>query len=112
MSASRIACVLFCLATAVCASGAPNPSALWNKHCSECHGKDGRGRTKEGRRLNITDLSNRQVQAFISDEQATRAIKQGIRDDKGEIMHPVGASFSDDEVKALVRHFRSLARKK
>lgn len=112
MSTKPLACILLCLASAVCAFGAQNPRTLWNKHCAECHGKDGRGRTKEGRRLKITDLSNKQVQSFLTDEQAAKAIKYGLRDDKGTIMHPAGDHLSDDDVQALVRHVRSLVRKK
>lgn len=111
MRTSRLGLVWLFLASAAVAVAAQDGRKLWNQHCAECHGKDGRGRTKEGRRLKITDLSNRQVQSFFSDEQAARVIREGLRDDDGPIMHPFGKQLTDEQIQSLVRHVRSLRKK-
>jgi cytochrome c553 len=98
------------LGVAVSAQGADAKSA-WLTNCSECHGKDGRGRTDEGKRLKITDLTNPQVQATFTDAQAFKVIKHGLRDDKGSVMHPTSYRLSDDEITALVKHVRRLKRR-
>ena len=37
--------------------------------------------------------------------------KLGLKDDRGDVMHPTAYRLTDDEVRALVRHVRSLVRK-
>lgn len=83
----------------------------WLTNCSECHGKDGRGRTDEGKRLKITDLTNPQVQASFTDAQAFKVIKNGLKDDRGIVMHPTSYRLTDDDIAALVKHVRSLRKK-
>ena len=102
-------------AAALCAAAVPalavDAHKLWTTNCSECHGKDGRGRTDEGKRLKIVDLSNPQIQDSFTDEQAFRIIKKGLKDDTGPVMHNTSYRLTDEEVAALVRHVRSLRRK-
>ena len=112
MKTSRIVFVVLFLATASLGMAAQSAKSLWMTNCSECHGKDGRGRTKEGKRIKIADLTNRQVQASFTDEQAFRIIKVGLRDDDGPVMHQTSYRLSDEEVKLLVKHVRSLASKR
>lgn len=90
---------------------AADAKSSWLTNCSECHGKDGRGRTEQGKKLNITDLTNPQVQAAFTDEQAFKVIKYGLKDDRGNVMHPTSYRLTDDEITALVQHVRSLKRK-
>lgn len=90
---------------------AADAKSNWLTNCSECHGKDGRGRTAEGKRLRITDLTNPQVQGSFTDEQAFKVIKNGLKDDRGIVMHPTSYRLSDGDIAALVRHVRSLRRK-
>jgi len=99
----------FC-AVAVSAQAA-DAKPLWLTNCSECHGKDGRGRTEQGKKLKITDLTNPQIQASFSDELAFKVIKLGLKDDRGDVMHPTSYRLTDDEIHALVRHVRGLVRK-
>jgi mono/diheme cytochrome c family protein len=35
----------------------PTPARLYATNCSSCHGRDGRGQTAKGRRLEATDLT-------------------------------------------------------
>jgi cytochrome c553 len=96
---------------AIASAHAADAKSTWLTNCSECHGKDGRGRTEQGKKLSITDLSNPQVQATFTDEQAFKVIKNGLKDDRGTVMHPTSYRLSDDEIKALVQHVRSLKKK-
>jgi len=109
MSAKPLLCAA--LLGAALSAHAADTKTSWLTNCSECHGKDGRGRTEQGKKLNITDLTNPQVQASFSDEQAFRVIKNGLKDDRGNVMHPTYYRMTDDEIHALVQHVRSLKRK-
>ncbi len=83
-------------------------TAIWGANCAACHGKDGKGGTMMGRKLGIKDLTTAGVQASFTDAQATKAIKEGVTEGGMEKMKGFGDKLSDDDVKALVAHVRSL----
>ena len=61
-----------------------------------------------GQKLEIKDLTDAKLQADLKDEKAFKAVKEGIKDAEGKIkMKPV-EGVSDDEIKALVAHVRTL----
>ncbi|MGA2241669.1 MAG: cytochrome c [Verrucomicrobiota bacterium] len=89
-------------------AAAADGKELWDKNCAKCHGADGKGQTKMGQKLGIKDLSDAKVQEGISDDAAFKAIKEGIKDKEGKtLMKPV-EGLSDDEIKALIAHVRTL----
>lgn len=87
---------------------AADAAALWRKNCVTCHGADGRGDTKEGRKLYISDLTEAELQAKFTDEEATKSIRSGLKDAKGRIIMKAISGVSDDDVKALVAYVRAL----
>lgn len=87
---------------------AADGNALYEEHCANCHGADGKGQTKMGKKLGIRDYSDPKVQASFSDEEAFKAIREGKRDDKGKLQMKPIEEISDDDVKAVVRHLRTL----
>ncbi len=97
------------LATILSAAGiaADDASATWNANCASCHGKDGSGNTAMGKKLNTKDYRDAKVQAYFSDGEAERAIKEGVTTNGKETMKAFGGKLSDAEVKALVAHIRS-----
>ena len=80
----------------------------WNKDCMQCHGKSGAADTKMGQKLNAKDLTDPKVQASFTDAEAAKAIKEGIKEDGKTKMKAFGDQLSEDEVKALVAHVRTL----
>jgi cytochrome c553 len=87
---------------------AADAAANWTEHCAKCHGAAGKGETKMGKKLGLRDLSDAAVQAKFSDEQALKAMKEGVKDKDGKVtMKPI-ENVSDAELKALVAHVRTL----
>ena len=87
--------------------------ALWKEHCSSCHGKDGKGKTKAGRKAKVKDLTDKKYQASFTDTEGFLHTKNGMKDDKGkEQMKPFGEELKDDQIKQLVKFARVLAQKK
>lgn len=81
----------------------------WTKHCASCHGKDGKGETKAGKKAEVKDLTDARYQASLTDEAMFKQIKEGMKDKNGkEKMKPFGDKLGDDEIKALAAHVRSL----
>lgn len=93
---------------ALCGSAlAGDVTANWNMNCAACHGKDGKGQTMMGRKLAIKDLTDAKVQASFTDDQATKAIKEGVTDNGQVKMKAFAEKLNDDDVKALVAKVRS-----
>lgn len=81
----------------------------WNKHCASCHAKDGSGNTKMGKKLNVKDYRDAKAQEGFTDDAAFKAVKEGTKDSAGkETMKPFAEKLSDDEIKALIAHVRTL----
>lgn len=89
------------------ASGADN----WAQHCSSCHGGDGAGQTKMGRRLGVRDLTDAAYQKGFTDDQLFTNLKAGEAWPDGRVkMKPYGDQLSDPEIKDLVVFVRSLGK--
>lgn len=74
----------------------------WTDHCAKCHGEDGKGNTKSGRKLDIKNLTDPKVQEGFTDAEALKAMKDGIKDKAGKFaMKPI-EDLADDDMKALI----------
>ena len=87
---------------------AADAAALWRKDCATCHGADGRGDTKAGSKLYISDLTNAALQAKFTDADAAKSIKSGLQDAKGRVIMKAIKGLSDEEIKSLVAYVRGL----
>jgi len=99
--------LLFGAAGLISASAA-DAKENWEKTCVKCHGADGKGDTKMGQKLGIKDLTDAKLQSELKDDQAFKAIKEGIKDNEGKIKMKPAEGLSDDDIKALVAHVRTL----
>jgi cytochrome c553 len=79
----------------------------WEKNCTKCHGADGVGKTKMGEKLGIKDLTDAKIQEGFKDEDAFKAVKEGVKKDDKVLMKAV-EGLSDEEIKALVKLVREL----
>ena len=81
--------------------------ANWKKNCAMCHGQDGKGETKMGKKSGAQDYTDAKVQETFTDEEAFTATKDGIKKNGKTVMKPYSAKLSDDEIKELVAHIRA-----
>jgi cytochrome c553 len=93
-------------ATALSASAA-DAKATYDKDCAKCHGADGKGETKMGKKLNAKDYTDAKVQAEIKDDQAFKAIKEGLKDKAGKTLMKPAEGLSDADIKGLVAYMRA-----
>jgi cytochrome c553 len=92
--------VLFLVAAT--ATYAADAQANWDEHCAKCHGADGKGQTKMGKKLSIRDFTDAKVQSEFSDEQAFKAIKEGLTDKNGKTTMKAIEGLTDDDMKAMI----------
>ena len=88
-------------------SFAATPKENWDQNCAKCHGADGKGGTKMGQKLGVRDYTDPKVQESFTDDQAFKAIKEGVKADGKEKMKGFAEKLSDEEIKDLVKHVRS-----
>lgn len=80
-------------------------AAAFRTKCVMCHGPDGAG-SEVGKSMNVPDLRSQAVQQLADAELA-----QIISDGKGG-MPSFKSSFSTDQIQALVKYVRALAKRK
>ncbi|MBI2497355.1 MAG: c-type cytochrome [Opitutae bacterium] len=78
----------------------------WDNNCASCHGADGKGQTKSGKKLKLRDYTDAKVQAELKDEDMLKAITDGVKIDGKEKMKGFKDEFAADEIKDLVSHIR------
>ena len=100
------------IAGAVLAAGAALALAApvaenWENHCAKCHGADGKGQTKVGKKLQVKDYTVAADQAKFTDAEAIKATADGVKDKAGkERMKGYKDELKDQEIKDLVTYVR------
>jgi len=91
-------------ASPAASEGTANGANVFKAKCVSCHGPDGSG-TAVGKSLQVADLRSPEVQSR-SDAELTQVISDG----KGN-MPGFKGNISDDEIRAVLAHVRTLAAK-
>jgi len=86
---------------------AADTKELWDKNCASCHGKDGRGDTKMGKKVDVKDYTDPKFQAEYKEERGAKIIKEGLTENGKERMKAYAGKFSDEEIKALAAYVRT-----
>ena len=102
---SRIAVAVF--AASLLTVTAADVKETWEKNCTKCHGPDGKGDTKMGKKLDIKDLTDAKLQASVKDEEMLKAIKEGVKDGD-KIRMKAAEGLNEEDMKALVGYVRTL----
>ena len=95
------------LITSWVSASAGDAKETWTKSCAKCHGADGNGQTMMGKKLKIKDYTDAKIQAAMTDAEATKAIKEGVKKDDKTLMK-AAEGLSDDDIKGLVKYIRTL----
>lgn len=94
------------IVAALTTSSARDAKEIFDKECAKCHGKDGKGETKTGRKLDIKDFTDASYQAKLKEGEMAKAIVEGLKVDNRVKMKPV-QGLTDQEVKELVAFVRT-----
>jgi cytochrome c6 len=80
----------------------------WDNLCAKCHGADGSGNTKIGKKLNVRNYTDATVQADLKDADLFTAIKEGVTANGKERMKAFKDDLSDAEITDLVAFIRQM----
>ena len=96
----------FCFLTAGVAGYAAPAAENWENHCAKCHGADGKGDTKIGKKLKLKDYTDAAVQAKMTDADVAKAIAEGVTEGGKERMKSFKDVLSKEEADALAAYVR------
>ena len=109
---SFVLCSLVSLSALCLASNLPQKSgqATYEKHCVNCHGKDGAGKTAAAERMAIPDLRSSSV-VSMSDKQLADSVGRGVQHKNYPHSFLLNKEISNDELQVLIGYVRSLQKK-
>ncbi len=102
---TRFALALLSLAL-VFPAGAQAPDAVYGRKCDFCHGEDGRGQTKKGKKLKAPNFTSAKWQKHTTDDEIVAAITNGIPKRK---MPAFKEKLTPGQIAALVPYLRAFA---
>jgi len=107
--------VVMLLAAWSTAARAEDPKAvgakLWKSKCAQCHGTDGKGQTKKGKEMGISDITSPDWQKEFTDQKIKDTLSSGLkreRNGKKQEMDPLGKELEPAQFDALIAHIRSM----
>ena len=95
------------IAIPVATAFAGDSKALYEKECAKCHGSDGKGDTKMGKKYGAKDYTDPKVQEALKDDAAFKATKEGLKDKEGKQVMKPAEGMSDDDIKGVVAYMRT-----
>lgn len=102
---TKILAISAAFAAAAALSQAATASENWENLCQKCHGADGKGQTKVGKKLGLKDYTDAKVQAEMKDADMTKAITEGVSEAGKEKMKAF-KDLTPAEVTDLVAYVR------
>ncbi|MCM2317322.1 MAG: cytochrome c [Thermoanaerobaculia bacterium] len=102
---TAVAAVLFLILGSIAPTFASDAAATFKSKCAACHGVDGSGNTPMGKKLTLAPLGSPKVQ-----QQSDAVLLEALTKGKGK-MPAYGGKLPDPDLKALVAHVRSFAKK-
>ncbi len=87
---------------------AADGKAIYEKECAKCHGADGKGDTKMGKKVGAKDYSNPKTWEGLTDANAVKSVKGGLKDKEGKVIMKPTEGVTDADAKAVIEFMKTL----
>ena len=84
---------------------------MFKSKCAACHGNDGKGKTKQGEKMKIGDMTAAAFKKEASPDKIRKTILDGVDRQKEGVkqeMKPLRGKITDEQVEELVAYVRGL----
>jgi len=84
---------------------------MFKSKCAACHGNDGKGKTKQGEKMKIGDMTTAAFKKEATPDKIKETILEGINREKDGVkqeMKPLKGKITDEQVGQLVTYVRGL----
>jgi mono/diheme cytochrome c family protein len=81
---------------------------IYEDECAKCHGSDGKGNTKMGKKLGAKDYTDPKNQAELKVDKALKSLKEGLKEGDKTLMKPFELPESD--LKALIEYMKTFTK--
>ena len=84
---------------------------MWKSKCGSCHGADGKGDTKQGKKMGIGDMTTAAWQTEFTDAKVKETIEKGIsreKNGKQQDMDPLAKELEPAQIDSLIKYLRAL----
>lgn len=82
----------------------------WENTCASCHGADGTGQTKQGKKLKLKDYTDKAALAGKSDEELIKIVTDGVMVDGKQRKKGYKDQLTPEEIADLVKFVRAFAK--
>lgn len=89
------------------AEGRADGAAIFSEACARCHGPQGIPDPTNVARIGVKPLNSPHVQSQLTDDDIRQQILRGSRNKQ---MPAFAGAFSDEQVRAIIAHVRTLSR--
>ena len=104
----KMALAALCLVAGL--ARASETSDLYDKKCSVCHGDDGRGKTRMGKRFHAPDFASAKWQANAKDAELRKVIENGVVEDGVHRMPAWKGKLTPAQIDGLVQLVRGFGK--
>ena len=91
-------------------ASAADGKAVYEAKCTNCHGPDGKANTKAGQKAGAKDLTDPKVQADLTDEKISKAVKEGLKEN-GKTKMKAFPDLTDADVAAVAAYVKATFKK-
>lgn len=89
----------------------PAIERAYKSKCASCHGADGKGKTKQGEKMKIRDMTAADWKKEFDDAKIKKAIEDGVARDKDGVkqeMKPLKDKLKPEEIDGLVKYVKDM----